>query len=72
VHGGCPPRDCHQSGLLVTQQLGATYPHTPGAPVMALRRTATLCVCLLGIAARRDCPFHPPPVARRRLVSVAL
>ena len=29
-------------------------------------------VCLLGIAARRDCPFHPNPVARARLVSVAL
>ena len=24
--------DCHYSGLLVTQQLDATYPHTPGAP----------------------------------------
>ncbi len=41
------------------QQLDATYPHTPGAPVMTLRRTASFCVCLLGIAARRDCPFHP-------------
>jgi len=40
------------------ERLDATYPHTPGAPVMALRRTAALCVCLLGIAARRDCPFH--------------
>jgi len=30
---------------------------------------------LFGIAARRDCPFHPPPASRgrrRRLVSVAL
>ena len=26
---------------------------------MARRRNAALCVCLLGIAARRDCPFHP-------------
>jgi len=40
------------------QGLGATYPPTPGAPVRTLRRTAALCVGLLGIAARRDCPFH--------------
>jgi len=44
-------------------RLGATYPPT-------LRDRIN--VGLLGIAARRDCPFHPPAVSHRRLVSVAL
>ena len=59
VHAGCPARDHHYSGPQVTLRLGATYPHTPGARSGRIGQAAALCVCLLGIAARRDCPFHP-------------
>jgi len=44
-------------------RLDATYPPAPRSHVNA---------GLLGVAARRDCPFHPRRVAPPRLVSVAL
>jgi len=44
-------------------RLGATYPPAPRSHINA---------GLFGIAARRDCPFHPGQVAPARLVSVAL
>ena len=50
VHSGYPLRDCHYSGPVVTQLARCYLPAHSGGPVN---------VCLLGIAARRDCPFHP-------------
>ena len=45
-----PRRDRHSSGPCIAARLGATYPPAP---------RATIIVCLFGVAARRDCPFHP-------------
>ena len=50
VHSGYPLRDCHYSGPVVAQLARCYLPAHSGGPVN---------VCLLGIAARRDCPFHP-------------
>jgi len=44
-------------------RLDATYPPAPRSHIDA---------GLFGVAARRDCPFHPARVAPGRLVSVAL
>jgi len=50
VHRGCPRRDRHQSGPGVAHPARCHLPAHSGGPVN---------VCLLGVAARRDCPFHP-------------
>jgi len=50
VRAGFPARDHHYSGPLVTQTARCYLPANSGGPVN---------VGLLGIAARRDCPFHP-------------
>ena len=67
VHSGCPLRDRHYSGLGVAPPARCYLPAHSGGPVN---------VCLLGIAARRDCPFHPVRSTLAgtpdRLVSVAL
>jgi hypothetical protein len=54
VQLGCPSCDRHSSGPRVAPGLGATYP-----PAQRNHLTTGL----LGIAARRDCPFHPRQVA---------
>ena len=51
VRGGCPPRDRHQSGPPVARTARCYLP---------VDSAGRLVVHLLGIAARRDCPFHPP------------
>ena len=51
VHIGFPIRDRHSSGP------GVTHPARCYLPANSANR---LNVGLLGIAARRDCPFHPP------------
>ena len=60
-------RDCHYSWLGVAPPARCYLPAHSGGPVN---------VCLLGIAARRDCPFHPVRSTFAgtpdRLVSVAL
>ena len=53
VHIGFPIRDRHSSGP------GVTHPARCYLPANSANR---LNVGLLGIAARRDCPFHPPCV----------
>jgi len=50
VRLGKPRRDCHYSGPPVARTARCYLPAHSGGPVN---------VCLLGIAARRDCPFHP-------------
>jgi len=55
VRRGFPRRDRHYSGPSVTRRLGATYPP-------ALRNHID--AGLLGVAARRDCPFHPAGLPR--------
>ena len=59
-------RDRHSSGPGIAARLGATYP-----PAL---RSHSQDAGLFGVAARRDCPFHPAPrlSIRHRLVSVAL
>ena len=49
VHEGFPSRDHHYSGPPVARTARCYLPAHSGGPVN---------VCLLGIAARRDCPFH--------------
>lgn len=50
VRGGCPLRDRHLSGPGVARPARCHLPaHSAGR----------FNVCLLGVAARRDCPFHP-------------
>ncbi len=51
VHAGCPARDRHSSGP------GVACPARCYLPANSANR---LNVGLLGIAARGDCPFHPP------------
>ena len=53
VHIGFPIRDRHSSGP------GVAHPARCYLPANSANR---LNVGLLGIAARRDCPFHPPCV----------
>lgn len=60
VHTGCPVRDRHSSGPGVARPARCHLPASSAGHLNA---------GLLGVAARRDCPFHP---ARSRLVSVAL
>ena len=55
--------DGHSSGTFVTKRLKH--------PTRRLRGTH-INACLFGFAPGRDCPFHPPYLSIRRLVSVAL
>lgn len=63
VHSGCPPCDRHYSGPGVATSARCYLP---------VDSAGRLTVHLFGIAARRDCPFHPVRVAPFGLVSVAL
>ena len=54
-------RGRHSSGPGIAARLGATYPPARAGPHFEANAEASARAGLFGIAARRDCPFHPTP-----------
>jgi len=52
-------RGRHSSGPGIAARLGATYPPARAGPHFKASAEAPARAGLFGIAARRDCPFHP-------------
>ena len=63
AHASCDARarDRHSSGPGIAARLGATYPPARAEPHFQAGAEAPAHAGLFGIAARRDCPFHPTP-----------
>ena len=59
VRPGCPERDHHQSGPGVAHPARCHLPASSSGQVNA---------GLLGVAARRDCPFHPNSIGSSLLL----
>jgi len=54
-------RGRHSSGPGIAARLDATYPPARAGPHFEANAEAFARAGLFGIAARRDCPFHPTP-----------
>src|SRR5215472_7509492 len=65
-------RGRHSSGPGIAARLGATYPPARAGPHFEASAEAPTRAGLFGIAARRDCPFHPAPPRDRADSSLLL
>ena len=65
-------RDRHSSGPDIAVRLGATYPPARAEPHFQARVEMLAHAGLFGIAARRDCPFHPTGRPRGRPIDSSL